>query len=46
MTGEVVAGITDRYIELFEHITGDKFERKEYTAEQMEANIVECLRTL
>ena len=46
MTQEVVAGITDRYIELFEHITGDKFERKEYTAEQMEANIVECLRTL
>ena len=46
MTEEVVAGITDRYIELFEHITGDKFERKEYTAEQMEANIVECLRTL
>ena len=46
MTGEVVAGITDRYIELFEHITGDKFERKEYTAEQMEANIVECLRAL
>ena len=46
MTEEVVAGITDRYIELFEHITGDNFERKEYTAEQMEANIVECLRTL
>lgn len=46
MTEEVVAGITDRYIELFEHITGDKFERKEYTAEQMEANIIECLRTL
>ena len=46
MTEEVVAGITDRYIELFEHITGDKFERKEYTAEQMEANIVECLKTL
>ena len=46
MTEEVVAGITDRYIELFERITGDKFERKEYTAEQMEANIVECLRTL
>ena len=25
MTDEVVAGITDRYIELYEHITGEKF---------------------
>ena len=25
MTPEVVSGITDRYIELFEHITGEKF---------------------
>ena len=29
MTPEVVAGITDRYIELYEHITGEKFERAE-----------------
>ena len=26
MTDEVVAGITERYIELYEHITGEKFE--------------------
>ena len=29
MTPEVVSGITDRYIELYEHITGEKFERTE-----------------
>ena len=29
MTEEVVAGITDRYIELYEHITGARFERHE-----------------
>ena len=27
MTDEVVAGITDRYIELYEHITGTSFQR-------------------
>ena len=27
MTDEVVAGITDRYIELYEHITGETFKR-------------------
>ena len=27
MTDEVVAGITDRYIELYEHITGEPFQR-------------------
>ena len=29
MTPEVVAGITDRYIELYEHITGEEFVRTE-----------------
>ena len=29
MTDEVVAGITDRYIELYEHITGEKFQKHE-----------------
>ncbi len=29
MTPEVVSGITDRYIELYEDITGEKFERVE-----------------
>ena len=39
MTPEVVAGITDRYIELYEHITGEKFEKVEYTVESVEANV-------
>ena len=29
MTDEVVAGITERYVELFEHITGEKFNAQE-----------------
>ena len=29
MTPEIVAGITDRYIELYEHITGEKFVKAE-----------------
>ena len=39
MTPEVVAGITDRYIELYEHITGEKFENVEYSGTSMEANV-------
>ena len=39
MTPEVVAGITDRYIELYEHITGEKFEKVEYSGASMEANV-------
>lgn len=30
MTDEVVNSITDRYVELFEKITGDKFEKRSY----------------
>ena len=39
MTTEVVTGITDRYIELYEHITGEKFEKVEYSGTSMEANV-------
>ncbi len=46
MTPEVVAGITDRYIELFEHITGDPFRKEEYSAERIEANVSACLKEL
>lgn len=46
MTPEVVAGITDRYIELYEHITGDKFIKAEYSAKEMEANVAACLADL
>ena len=46
MTPEVVSHITDRYIELYENITGEKFERTEYTAEKIEKNVVDCLNSL
>ena len=46
MTPEVVNSITDRYIELFEHITGDKFQKTEYTAGSIEKNVLDCLSTL
>ena len=46
MTPEVVAGITDRYVELYEHITGEKFNRTDYTAEKIEADVKACLASL
>lgn len=42
MTDEVVQGISDRYIELYEHITGKKFEKKPYT--NIEKEIFEVLQ--
>ena len=41
MTDEVVAGITDRYVELYEHITGEPFQPAPETdaAARIEANI-------
>ncbi len=45
MTEEVVNGITDRYIELYEHITGEKFIRKDYSAESVEANLKQYLES-
>ena len=46
MTPEVVAGITDRYIELYEHITGEKFEKVEYSEASVEANIAAWIASL
>ena len=45
MTDEVVEGITDRYIELYEHITGEPFVRHEEgdVAGRIERNINEFL---
>ena len=48
MTDEVVAGITDRYIELYEHLTGEKF-RKVGDADpeaRIAANIESFLKTI
>lgn len=46
MTPEVVSDITDRYIELYEKITGTPFERSEYSAESMERNVAAYLKTI
>ncbi len=46
MTPEVVAGITDRYIELYESITGEKFRRADEILSRIETNVLSCLATL
>jgi len=46
MTDEVVAGITERYIELYEHITGEKFQAaaSDDPEARIEKNISEFLQ--
>ena len=48
MTPAIVNGITDRYIELFENITGDKFVKGETedVAARIESNVTACLNDL
>jgi phosphoribosylaminoimidazole-succinocarboxamide synthase len=48
MTPEIIKSISDRYIELYEQITGDKFVKNETenVSSRIEANISECLKTL
>ena len=48
MTPEVVAGITERYIELYEAVTGEKFVRgeSEDVEARIERNVSEYLKTL
>ena len=46
MTAEVVAGITDRYIGLYDHITGEAFVRDDRDAAEMERRTVEYLNSL
>lgn len=43
MTPEVVKNIEERYIELYEKITGSRFERFEYNASSIEKNVSEFL---
>jgi phosphoribosylaminoimidazole-succinocarboxamide synthase len=43
MTDEVVAGITDRYIELYEHITGEKFQSAPGDVARIESSILQFL---
>lgn len=48
MTPEVVKGITERYIELYENITGQKFVKGEGTnvLKRIGDNVTACLKTL
>ena len=49
MTDEIVNSITDRYIELYEHIIGEKFQKAEDCADiegRIERNVTEYLKTL
>ena len=45
MTDEIVAMISDRYIELYEHITGEKFNKEDNVdlAKRIEKNVTEYL---
>jgi len=44
MTPEIVNGITERYIELYEHITGEKFVKTDYSAALIEKHVNEYLK--
>ncbi len=48
MTSEIVAGISERYIELFENITGESFDRADVSniAARIEQNVIEYLKTV
>ena len=52
MTPEIVAGITDRYVELYENITGERFVKGAEGADtqtilhRIETNVSECLKAL
>ena len=46
MTDEIVTSISERYIELYEHITGEKFVKEDTSniAERIEKNVAENLK--
>jgi phosphoribosylaminoimidazole-succinocarboxamide synthase len=49
MTDEIVNSITDRYIELYEHITGEKFVKADDCTDvnaRIERNVTACLNSL
>ena len=49
MTDEIVNSISDRYIELYEHITGEKFQKADDCADvaaRIEKNVTDYLRSL
>lgn len=46
MTDEVVNSISDRYIELYEHVTGNKFVKEPVTEQEMTAKLSVALAAL
>lgn len=48
MTPEIVAGISERYIELYENISGESFDRADVSniTARIEQNVVEYLKTV
>lgn len=46
MTDEFVTSVSDRYIELFENITGQKFVKEEVAAADAESRIIAALKSL
>ena len=48
MTEDIVNGITERNIELYENIIGEKFEKAEGAdiSARIEKNVTECLKSL
>jgi phosphoribosylaminoimidazole-succinocarboxamide synthase len=48
MTPEIVAGISERYIELYENISGENFDRADVSniTARIEQNVVEYLKTV
>lgn len=48
MTDEFVASVTERYIELYEHITGRKFEKapEAHLEDRIATNVTDCLNKL
>ena len=46
MTDEIVTSISDRYIELYEHITGEQFQKEETSdnvLERIEKNVLKAI---
>lgn len=48
MSPEFIESVSDRYIELYEHITGEKFEKApdENIADRIATNVLDCLNSL
>lgn len=46
MTDEVVNGISERYIELYEHVTGKKFVKEAVSEKEMEERLIAALNAL